>query len=464
MVNKPNDNDVPQRFGICWGDSKNWAAEREHASQIMKDLMPEHTCNPLASEVRQIASRLDTVASRLEEKQKFVSVIVCTQGVPTDTDGKKGANVLKEYLQSLVGLAATLPVKIVFRICSDDDGVLEFYNVVDQKVESDVIDDFYSEATEVYLHNPWLTYGIGIHRLREAGLGTDLMDELDEQPFTLEKIRQWCMEFFVGRSHVFIRHPTLDWGGFIEDLNGLLQQEKKVYNPVKNKLCDWIDVGKLHSMYQRHTRKKHSAPLNKCASMPTKKATSEQREQHPRMPHRRNNPLSASVKATSSDLHTSSNHHRRHQHTTQHTSFSASMREPPGPREHLGSGYRRTTFDAEIPTSHAGSPSMRRKSSVEGSTTRGSQSSQLDLKVAIENWSYKAPKELRPLETLLVQVPTLFPPINQAVEPHDYFAKWKEFSADAFENECGDELKEWLKRAVKKAKVMQYPLLASYSF
>lgn len=142
-----------------------------------------------------------------------VSVIICTQGVPTDSDGNKGSDVLKDYLQSLVGLAASLPVKIVFRICSDDDKVLEFYNVVDQKVESDVLDDFWSEAMEVYLHNPWLTYGIGIHRIREAGLGTELMDEIDEKPFSLEKIRQWCMEFFAGRSCVTMRHPTLDFDG-----------------------------------------------------------------------------------------------------------------------------------------------------------------------------------------------------------------------------------------------------------
>lgn len=148
FVNKPNDVNLPQRFGVCWGDSDQWPAEREAASQIMKNYVtPEHACNPIATEVRKVASRLDHVAMDLEERDKFVSVIICTQGVPTDEQGLRGAAVLKDYLGSLVGLAATLPVKIVFRICNDDDRVLDFYNVVDQRVESDVIDDFWSEVS-----------------------------------------------------------------------------------------------------------------------------------------------------------------------------------------------------------------------------------------------------------------------------------------------------------------------------
>ena len=94
----------------------------------MEEVRPEnHSCSPLANEVRKVTSRLDPVSPHLTETDKFISVIVCTQGVPTNEDGEKGPAVLKDYLNSLVSLAA-LPVKIVFRICNDDEGVLEFYN------------------------------------------------------------------------------------------------------------------------------------------------------------------------------------------------------------------------------------------------------------------------------------------------------------------------------------------------
>ena len=61
-------------------------------------------------------------------------------------------------------------------------------------------DDFWGEGMEVFLHNPWLTYGIGLHRIREAGLGTELMDDLDEKSFDIEEIRDLTIlftEFFV---------------------------------------------------------------------------------------------------------------------------------------------------------------------------------------------------------------------------------------------------------------------------
>ena len=111
----------------------------------MEDATPEHTGNPLSAEIRKVANRLHPVASHLEGNNKFISVVISTQGVPTNENGEKGPLVLKEYLKSLVELAS-LPVKLVFRICSDDDAVLEFYNVVDTKVDSDVLDDFWAEV------------------------------------------------------------------------------------------------------------------------------------------------------------------------------------------------------------------------------------------------------------------------------------------------------------------------------
>lgn len=232
---------------------------------------------------------------------------------------------------------------------------------------------------------------------------------------------------------------------FIEDLNDLLQREKQVYNPMKNKLCDWVDVEKLHSIYRRHAWRKHSAPLKKHASVSTRKVSGHQ-EQHHNVHHRRNNPLSASMREPSADSRTSNDHHRRHL-------FSASMKEPAGSKGPLVSGYRRTTCHIEEPTHHATTPPPRRNSSTKGSVTQDSPRSSPDLRLVLENWSHSAPKELRPLETLLLQVPTLFPPNNTAVEQHEYFSKWKEFSEDAFENEFGEELKKILKHAVRKAKV-----------
>lgn len=87
---------------------------------------------------------------------------------------------------------------------------------------------------EVYLHNPWLTYGIGIHRIREAGLGTELMDLLDEKSFSIEEVRDFCVELFIGsKNELSLRNPNLDFKGFIDDLEAAKKKESLVWNPMK---------------------------------------------------------------------------------------------------------------------------------------------------------------------------------------------------------------------------------------
>mmetsp|Transcript_43250 Transcript_43250/g.90883 ORF Transcript_43250/g.90883 Transcript_43250/m.90883 type:complete len:177 (+) Transcript_43250:1052-1582(+) len=77
----------------------------------------------------------------------------------------------------------------------------------------------------------------------------------------------------------------------------------------------------------------------------------------------------------------------------------------------------------------------------------------------LERWSHQPPDYKRPhsLQRILVTVPETFPPTNTKVEHHDYFEKWKTFDKEAFEDESGDELKELLKRAVRKAKFFLHP-------
>jgi hypothetical protein len=106
----------------------------------------------------------------------------------------------------------------------------------------------------VYRHNSWLTYGIGLHRAREAGLGADIMDHLDKRPLSVNELYEWCMSMFVWDSElVSMRHPAKDWSGFISDLQGFLKEEKMVWNPIKKKLCPWIDVALLESIYHKRS-------------------------------------------------------------------------------------------------------------------------------------------------------------------------------------------------------------------
>jgi hypothetical protein len=267
---------------------------------------------------------------------------------------------------------------------------------------------------EVYLHNPWLTYGIGLHRIREAGLGTEFMDDLDEKPFSLQDIRDFCLEFFVGKNNLSLRNPKIDFKGFIEDLQTLVDKEQLVWNPVKNKLCPWVDVNKIKIMF---ARKKE--PSGQKASFERRNTytldDSDTGRAKPRSGNRSGN-LYASMQ----------------------NDFNASM---PG-------GFNRSTSNPN--------PDVTSKGNTNSSNSNPPPA---NLKEVIQQWSHVAPtyKKLKPLQDLLVGVPNLFPPINTHVETHEYYFKWKEFSEDAFSGESGDELKELLRRASRKSKLFLHP-------
>ena len=263
---------------------------------------------------------------------------------------------------------------------------------------------------EVYLRNPWLTYGIGIHRIRESGLGTDLMDDLDEKPFTIKEIRDFAAEFFIGKNAFTLRNPDVDFDGFIKDLQGVVDKEKLVWNPVKNKLTPWIDINKIKVVYAAQAMKQRMRPGYSRRISQDDSGRSK--------PRRVNGNLHASMTGN----------------------FNSSM----------PADLNRTSTDIPRRTSEPDTVSKPKEPSVPKPTS---------LQEVIQQWSRQPPsyKKLKPLETLLVDVPNLFPPTNTFVETHEYYFKWKEFSEDAFSGESGDELKELLRRASRKSKLFLHP-------
>ena len=95
------------------------------------------------------------------------------------------------------------------------------------------------------MHNPWLTYGLGIHRLREACLTSDLLNGLGRKAFTADDIYEFCKEFFIGEKEIYLPHPRNSVDAFLRGVNHLLEDERSQWNPVKKKLTPWIDMKEL---------------------------------------------------------------------------------------------------------------------------------------------------------------------------------------------------------------------------
>ena len=161
LVNEP-EGKIPKRFNVAWGERENFHIESEQATKFMKDIRYQLNSDaiPLARQMRKIEAFLSREAPRLRERNQYIGIVVCTQGEPTDERGNTGPDILRQFMKNFSSLS-DLPVKIIVRLCTDNDLIVDFYNTLDVNEKCDVLDDFWSEAMEVYLHNPWLTYGIG---------------------------------------------------------------------------------------------------------------------------------------------------------------------------------------------------------------------------------------------------------------------------------------------------------------
>ncbi|KAL7527561.1 hypothetical protein ACHAXR_002014, partial [Thalassiosira sp. AJA248-18] len=252
-----------KKFNLCWSTPKDVPGEMNNIKHTLKnDTLDQSKCN-LTKRISYISKSVAKVASDLSARDKNITVVICTQGMPTNSKGQSGTTIRQEFREEVWALSK-LPVKIIIRLCTDDEKVRDMFNDMDGRFDSvDVLDDYWGEAMEVYLYNPWLTYSIGLHRLREAGLAPDVLDDLDERPLTLDEIHQLCKLLFGGEdgdvdlplppyqptaSDQLRRTSWVDnWIPFIIGMETLVEKEKLQWNPIKKRLAPWIDVQKLES-------------------------------------------------------------------------------------------------------------------------------------------------------------------------------------------------------------------------
>ena len=187
LVNDPKARDgkwqPSESFCLCWGSQKTLQGEIKNIRKRVSNPGLNQMVCPLACCLKSMAKRLRKQAPEMAKRGRHATLVLVTQGKPTDKHGDTGEKQDAELIRELSDLSQLGSVKIILRLCTDNEEVLDMYNTLDGKLdEFDVLNDFWGESREVYLHNPWLCYSIGLHRLRESGLAPSLMDSLDERP------------------------------------------------------------------------------------------------------------------------------------------------------------------------------------------------------------------------------------------------------------------------------------------
>lgn len=239
----------PQYFSLA--QTGNLPQEQQILRNVMTRTVP-HGPTPLTTQLRILREYIASIAPQLRAKHQTVPIIIATQGLPTNDTGESSHQVLHEFEQMLQSFEA-FPVCVVLRLCTDDEKAFDFYNLLDAQLNlpCDVLDDFYGEALEIYLRNPWLTYGIVLHRYREMGFRVPVLDTLDERFLTLHELRDLCHFLFDDPN---LPDPATDWNGFLRTIEGCNARERPHWNPIKKAVTPWIDVAHLNNVYgQRYS-------------------------------------------------------------------------------------------------------------------------------------------------------------------------------------------------------------------
>ena len=101
----------------------------------------------------------------------------------------------------------------------------------------------------MHTENPWLNYTLNLHRMREMGIPNRLFDLLDERPFTLSEVREFCILLFGVNKFDGVPEPDVDFAGFLKALTKLLSKEQSQWDPLKSKLKPILDLKKMQLIY-----------------------------------------------------------------------------------------------------------------------------------------------------------------------------------------------------------------------
>jgi hypothetical protein len=169
----------------------------------------------------------------------MAAITIYTDGEATDGDLTK---VLDSFYK--------LPVSVVIRLVTNEEKVVNYWNEIESNTELslDILDDFESEAKEVYAYNDWLTYALPLHQLRSSGTSLKYFDLIDEKKLSLDQMQQFIAILFQvplsSMPDVFT-----NWSAFMSYVADYASSGKKVWCPVERDYKCWIDMEKLKRAY-----------------------------------------------------------------------------------------------------------------------------------------------------------------------------------------------------------------------
>ena len=132
LLNYPGERIGVQEFTICEQEG-NTEQELRQAHNILQRTKPAGV-TPLTDHILSIQESIRLFKPELTTNDQLVSLVIATDGIPTDPSGQETEQAKQDFLESLK-LMDDLPVWIVVRLCTKDEKVVEFYNELDSQLE-----------------------------------------------------------------------------------------------------------------------------------------------------------------------------------------------------------------------------------------------------------------------------------------------------------------------------------------
>lgn len=195
---------------------------------------------PLCAHINSVVEHVKLLAPQLRASGQRAVLIIATDGLASDGDIMHAMKPL-QYL----------PVWVVVRLCTDESSVCEYWNGLDCELEidMDVLDDFETEAGEIFEKNNWFTYGEPLHRLREFGVLLKDIDLVDEVALGADQMRDILAIISVGCKPSDIPHPDVDWTAFLTSVRALIERTPVTWCPIQKTTVSWIRLNNLIRRY-----------------------------------------------------------------------------------------------------------------------------------------------------------------------------------------------------------------------
>ena len=194
---------------------------------------------PLCRHVSEVIREIQARERQIREAGQHVSVVIMCDGSPSDGN-------IAQIMKPL----EHLPCIVVVRLCTDDDRIVEYWNNIDKQLEInlDILDDPIGEAMECKGANPWLNYGVGLHRMREWGVHIRELDFLDEALLSAAQMINFLCILLDAKKTDFPL-PAVDYNEFEKVVKEKLKIVEDVYNPTTRRVEPWINFKELRRCY-----------------------------------------------------------------------------------------------------------------------------------------------------------------------------------------------------------------------